>query len=143
VTPIVVDASVAVKWCLPGNNEDLLPQAEELLASYRTGAELFLVPDLFWLEVGNAIWKAAQKQKIDAETAARNLRTISDLKIPTVPSFDLVPQALQLAIKHGRTVYDAIYVALALRLKANLITADEGLANALAAHLPVKWLGAF
>ena len=143
MTPIVVDASVAVKWCLPGNNEDLLPQAEELLASYRTGAELFLVPDLFWLEVGNAIWKAAQKQKIDAETAARNLRTISDLKIPTVPSFDLVPQALQLAIKHGRTVYDAIYVALALRLKANLITADEGLANALAAHLPVKWLGAF
>jgi len=143
VTPIVVDASVAVKWCLPGNNEDLLPQAEELLASYRTGAELFLVPDLFWLEVGNAIWKAAQKQKIDAETAARNLRTISDLKIPTVPSFDLVPQALQLAIKHGRTVYDAIYVALALRLKADLITADERLANALAAHLPVKWLGAF
>lgn len=143
MTPIVVDASVAVKWCLPGNNEDLLPQAEELLASYRTGAELFLVPDLFWLEVGNAIWKAAQKQKIDAETAARNLRTISDLKIPTVPSFDLVPQALQLAIKHGRTVYDAIYVALALRLKADLITADERLANALAAHLPVKWLGAF
>lgn len=143
MTPIVVDASVAVKWCLPGNNEDLLPQAEELLASYRTGAELFLVPDLFWLEVGNAIWKAARKQKIDAETAARNFRTISDLKIPTVPSFDLVPQALQLAIKHGRTVYDSIYVALALRLKADLITADERLANALAAHLPVKWLGAF
>jgi len=143
VTPIVVDASVAVKWCLPANNEDLLPQAEELLASYRTGAELLLVPDLFWLEVGNALWKAARKQKIDPETAARNFRTISDLKIPTIPSFDLVPQALQLAVEYGRTVYDSIYVALALRVKAELITADERLANALAAHLPVKWLGAF
>jgi hypothetical protein len=26
-------------------------------------------------------------------------------------------------------------------LKADLVTADERLANALAAHLPVKWLG--
>jgi hypothetical protein len=32
---------------------------------------------------------------------------------------------------------------LALRAKANLITADERFANALAARLPVKWLGAY
>lgn len=142
MTPIVVDASVAVKWCLPAHDEEFVPQAEEILASYRTGRELFLVPDLFWLEVGNALWKAVRKRKLDPETAGRNFRTISDLKIPTIPSFDLVPHALRLAVTHGRTVYDSIYVALALRVKADLITADERLANALAAHLPVKWLGA-
>ena len=142
MTPIVVDPSVAVKWCLPAHDEEFVPQAEEILASYRTGRELFLVPDLFWLEVGNALWKAVRKRKIDPETAGRNFRTISDLKIPTIPSFDLVPHALRLAVTHGRTVYDSIYVALALRVKADLITADERLANALAAHLPVKWLGA-
>jgi predicted nucleic acid-binding protein len=38
-------------------------------------------------------------------------------------------------------VYDALYVALAMTSKSQLITADEPLANALAAHLPVKWLG--
>jgi predicted nucleic acid-binding protein len=65
------------------------------------------------------------------------------LEIPTIPSFDLVPQALQLATKHDRTVYDSLSVVLALQIKASLITADERLANALAAHLPVKWLGAF
>jgi predicted nucleic acid-binding protein len=32
---------------------------------------------------------------------------------------------------------------LAIQRKTELITADERLANALAAHLPVKWLGAF
>jgi predicted nucleic acid-binding protein len=143
VTPIVVDASVAVKWCLPAQEEEFVPQAEEILASYRAGRELFLVPDLFWLEVANALWKAVLKRKIDPEMAGRNFRTISDLKIPTIPSFDLVPHALRLAITHGRTVYDSVYVALALRAKADLITADERLANALAAHLPVKWLGAF
>jgi predicted nucleic acid-binding protein len=31
---------------------------------------------------------------------------------------------------------------LAIQSKTELITADERLANALAAHLPVKWLGA-
>jgi predicted nucleic acid-binding protein len=143
VKPIVVDASVAVKWCLPAKDEEFVPQAEEILASYRAGMELFLVPDLFWLEVGNALWKAVLKQKIDPEMAGRNFRTISDLKIPTIPSFDLVPHALQLAVTHRRTVYDSVYIALALRAKAELITADERLANVLAAHLPVKWLGAF
>jgi predicted nucleic acid-binding protein len=34
-------------------------------------------------------------------------------------------------------------VALALVSKADLITADERLAHALAAHLPMKWLGYF
>jgi predicted nucleic acid-binding protein len=31
---------------------------------------------------------------------------------------------------------------LAIQSKSQLITADERLANALAAYLPVKWLGA-
>ncbi len=143
MTPIVVDASVAVKWCLPAQDEEFVSQAEEILASYRAGRESFLVPDLFWLEVGNALWRAVLKQRIDPEMAGRNFRTISDLKIPTIPSFDLVPHALRLAVTHGGTVYDSVYVALALRAKADLITADERLANALAAHLPIKWLGAF
>ena len=143
MTPTVVDASVAVKWCLPSPDEDLVLQAEELLESYRTGRELFLVPDLFWLEVANALWQAVWKQKIDSEIAARSFRLVRDLNIPTISSVDLVPRALRLAVQHRRTVYDSIYVALALHAKANLITADERLANALAAHLPVKWLGAY
>jgi predicted nucleic acid-binding protein len=143
VTPTVVDASVAVKWCLPRDHEELVLQAEELLVSYRAGAEIFLVPDLFWLEVANALWKAVWKQKIDSEVAARSLQVVRDLNIPTISSVDLVPRALRLAVEHRRTVYDSIYVALALHAKANLITADERLANALAAHLPVRWLGAY
>jgi predicted nucleic acid-binding protein len=143
VTPTVVDASVAVKWCLPRDHEDLVLQAEQLLVSYRSGAEIFLVPDLFWLEVANALSKAVWKQKIDVETAVTSFRVVSDLRIPTVSSVDLVPRALRLAVEYRRTVYDSVYVALALRVNAILITADERLANALAAQLPVKWLGAY
>ncbi len=54
----------------------------------------------------------------------------------------LVPAALQLARRHGRTVYDSLYLVLAIQESATMITADEKLANAVAAYLSVKWLGA-
>jgi predicted nucleic acid-binding protein len=38
--------------------------------------------------------------------------------------------------------YDGLYVSLAVASKATLVTADERMANALAAHFPVRWLGA-
>ena len=139
----VVDASVAVKWCLPARREDLVAQAEELLASCRRDEIRFLVPDLFWVELANALWKAARRGEISADNANSAISLVRDLGMATVPSLDLVPQALHLAVRYGRTVYDSLYVALAAQSKTEMITADERLANALAAHLPVKWLGAF
>jgi predicted nucleic acid-binding protein len=140
---VVVDASVAAKWCLPAQHEELIAQAEELLASYRRTEIRFLVPDLFWAELANVLWKAARQGRISAEGAASALSLVSSLGISSVPAFDLLPQALLLAMSHDRTVYDSLYVALAVQSKSEMITADERLANALAAKLPVKWLGAF
>jgi predicted nucleic acid-binding protein len=142
VTGVVVDASVAVKWCLPTQREELVAEAEELLASSQREEIRFLVPDLFWVEVGNALWKSARRNDISSDSAASAMSFMRDLDIATIPSLDLVPQALNLALGHGRTVYDSLYVALAVQSKTNLITADERLANALAARFPVKWLGA-
>jgi predicted nucleic acid-binding protein len=142
VTSVVVDASVAVKWCLPSVREELVAEAEELLESSRRDQVRFLVPDLFWVEVANALWKAVRRNEISSNNAAAAMSFLRDLDIATLPSFDIVPQALDLAITHGRTVYDSLYVALALQSKSSLITADERLANALAARFPVKWLGA-
>ena len=77
------------------------------------------------------------------KTAARRAATaMQELNLPTVPSQLLLDEALALAFAFDRSVYDCLYVALALRSKAQLVTADERLANALAARLPVKWLGA-
>jgi len=143
VTTVVVDASVAVKWCLPLRREELVAEAEELLASSRRDEVRFLVPDLFWVELANALWKAVRRAEMSSDNAASAMSFMRDLGIATLPSLDLVPQALDLAISHSRTVYDSLYVALAIQSDSELITADERLANALAARLPVKWLGAF
>lgn len=64
-----------------------------------------------------------------------------DRKLSTVADAELLADALTIALAAKRTVYDSLYVALAILYGAEMITADERLANSLAATLPVKWLG--
>jgi predicted nucleic acid-binding protein len=142
VTAFVVDASVAAKWYLPEKDETLVKPARQLLGNYLRNEVEFMVPEIFWAECGNIMWKAARLQRITTDGSVSGLALLKDLSIPTYPSSDFLPEALQIALVHGRTFYDSLYVALAVRTNTDLITADERLANALAAHLPVKWLGA-
>ena len=143
MTRWVVDASVAIKWCLPSHDEEFVPQAVQLLSSYSRGLSQFIVPDLFWPELANSLWKAVWKQRIDRPWAEKAYAKVADLEIPTAASFNFVREAMGLALANHRTVYDSLYVALAVQSQSELITADERLANALAARFPVKWLGAF
>jgi predicted nucleic acid-binding protein len=151
LTVLVLDASVAVKWALPSSipssmpssNETLTAESLELLKRYVEGSLHFLVPDIFWAEVGNVFWKGVRQQRWQlsfAEAATSHLR---NWDFHTVSSQALLPEALKIAFAYDRSVYDCLYVALAIQFNTEMITADEQLANALAARLPVKWLGAF
>lgn len=137
----VIDASVAAKWFLPAADEPLIDEALEMLEGYAKGRVRFVVPDLFWAEFGNILWKAVRQGKCTRGAAEAAIAATKSRRLPTVPSETLVEQAFAIAATYNRTVYDSLYVALAVDLRAQLITADEKLANALAAHLPVKWLG--
>jgi predicted nucleic acid-binding protein len=138
----VLDASVALKWAIPPANETLSAESLQLLQEYVGGKVDFLVPDIFWVELGNVLWKGVRARRwsrvaaecISSEMQARNFST--------VPSRTLMTDALKIALAYDRAVYDCLYVALAIRSRSQMITADERLANALAAYLPVKWLGA-
>ena len=138
----VLDASVAAKWCLPSINEPLADEALRLLDLARRGTLDLLVPDLFWVEMGNILWKAARVGRISASAANAGLAFIEDLGISTAATAGLVRDAMDLALSYDRTVYDSLYVILAVHRGADLVTADERLANAMAARFPVKWLGA-
>jgi len=141
VIRLVPDVSVAAKWVLRGPEEHFVPEARELLRQLVKGEIQFVVPDLFWVEIGNVLWKAVRSGRCTRPTAESGLREIKEQGLITTPSYVLIEAALDIAIRFNRTVYDSIYVALASKHGAQLITADERLANALAAHFPVKWLG--
>jgi len=143
VKAFVVDASVAAKWASPGVIEPLADRADRFLRAYVAGSLQVLVPDLFWLEMGNFLWKAAKRGEITAILARRGLETMLDRGFPTVPSRAVLPEALKIAVDFGRTVYDSTYVALAVSTGTELITADERLVNALGSRFPVRWLGVF
>lgn len=143
MTSFVLDASVAAKWMLPAKAELLRPEAYRLLDAYGAGDINLVVPDIFWAECGNIVWIAVRQQRFGRDEAEIAILSMMNRSIPTVSSATLLPKAVSIAFDFGRSVYDSLYVALAVRSRIQLITADERLANALAAHLPVKWLGAF
>jgi predicted nucleic acid-binding protein len=142
VSLVVVDASVAVKWYLPENGESLASEALALLDKYDREEVQFVVPDLFYVEIASAIWKAVRVGRVPRTFGDQALDLLMQREFPTVPSLKLLDSAFQIASAHGRTVYDSLYVALAVQTNSQLITADERLANSLAARFPIKWLGA-
>jgi predicted nucleic acid-binding protein len=141
VKTCVIDASVAAKWVLPAAGEPLAREALELLEDYADGELRFVVPDLFWAEFANILWKAIRQKRLRPASADGALRAMRERNFPTVSSHALLIEAFAIATAFDRAVYDALYVALAVTSNSHLVTADERLANALAAHLPVKWLG--
>ena len=143
MTSFVLDASVAAKWMLPAKSELLRPEAYRLLNAYGAGDVNLVVPDIFWAECGNVVWKAVRQQRFGRDEAEVAITSMMNRGIPTVSSIALLPKAVSIAFDFGQAVYDCLYVALAIKTKTQLITADERLANALAARFPVKWLGAF
>lgn len=140
---LVVDASVAAKWNLPDYAETLVIEANRLLADYLADRVRLLVPDLFWTELANFLRKAVRRATISESEAQSALKDMRERDLPTVPSGALIEEALSIALQFDCSVYDSIYVALAISAHAELVTADERLANALAARFPVKWLGIF
>jgi predicted nucleic acid-binding protein len=136
---IVVDASVAVKWLLPEVGD---ATARQLLS---TGDRLF-GPSLIRVEVAAAFARKACLREIavkDAETAADLwLQSIVDGAIALVPEEAYLPRAVGLAIVLNHPLQDCLYLALAERLDAPLVTADEKFAAKVRpSHPRVRLLG--
>jgi predicted nucleic acid-binding protein len=115
----------------------------DLFRRHLSGEVEFVVPDIFWAEMGNVLWKGIRAQRWPREKAEAVAEDLVTQDFQTVPSRILMPEALKIALTYSRNIYDCLYAALAAESRADLITADERLANALAARFPVKWLGAF
>ena len=140
IQPIILDASVAAKWfVLPG--EPYEAQAIDLLQRQLRGEIQFFVPDLFWAEIGNVLLKATRRNRCTPDQAEQSIRLVRKQDLTTFPCVEYLEQSFSIARQFGCSFYDSIYVALAVESNATLITADEKLANATAAYLPVKWLG--
>jgi predicted nucleic acid-binding protein len=120
---VVVDASVAIKWFTPELHHDI---ADELLNS---ALELH-APELVVPEFGNIIWKKVRAGMISEAYADEVLGLFLDIGITFHRQSGLLSSAYRAAAVLNQSVYDCIYLSLALELGFPLATADDKFFNA-------------
>jgi predicted nucleic acid-binding protein len=129
VTPIVADASALVEYLLR------TPRSGPV-ASIVENAESFLdVPALCDVEVTAALRRLAISGSAEVERVRQALADYLDLRLIRHGHQLLLPRILEL--RENFSAYDAAYVALAERLGASFLTADEPLARAVRRHTNV------
>lgn len=126
----VVDASVVLQWLL----EEASARSRPILERHLSGRDPAVAPELLYYEVGNVL---ATKTRLGADETTELFERLLTLDIEThTLGADEYHASLRLARRHGLSVYDASYLALALAVGAKLVTADRRLA-AVAARLGI------
>ncbi len=118
---IVIDASYAASWLLPDETGGTSLGTVEF-------SELH-APMLFWAEMRNILVVSERRKRLTVEALSEALSILDALQV----NFDNSPdgnRVIQLARSHKLTVYDALYIELALRLQTPFVTLDCKLATA-------------
>jgi predicted nucleic acid-binding protein len=123
----VVDTSAFVRLFIPDGPSPL--ELEELLAGVERGEDSVIAPQLLLAEAANVLNKKRQLGVLSAEECQELVGLFCRMPIRYYPHQELLPDALSLADEHELTVYDALFLALAARHQAHLITADEKLGS--------------
>ena len=121
----VVDASVAVKWLVAEEDTDV---AQELATSDHD----LHAPRLMASEVANALWRKARAGEIERRAAGILLANVPNMPVRWGADEIVAADAMRLAQALDHPVYDCVYLALAHRVGATMLTADRRFVTAVA-----------
>jgi predicted nucleic acid-binding protein len=122
--PFVLDASVTVNWALRDEDNSI---ADRAFLNLRNGSAI--VPGIWWYELRNILVVNERRGRISAFDSGNFLAQLRELDIEIRHEPDN-PSVLDLARSTGLTVYDASYLALAMREGVPLATLDKALQTA-------------
>lgn len=119
---LVLDASALLAWLMP---DETGPDLAPLLRS----TDQVLAPWMLWVELRNILIVSERRGRLPAGAADQIVAAVDQLNIAldTRPANAVV---LDLARRHGLSVYDALYLELALREGAQLASLDAALRRA-------------
>lgn len=125
----VLDCSVAIRWFVAQTHWQA---AVSLLDRFGRGEITFIAPDVIVPEFGHVMRKLVVGRKLTSERGHAFLGGLLKLPVEMEPARSLAPRALELALEHSATFYDALYVALAEREDLKVVTADDRMTKAFA-----------
>ena len=124
---LVLDASAAI--------EAVLGRSRALeIVEHLEHADRVAVPDLYFAEIANALWKYVRNGDLPLEDAQTMLSIATSLPDHVLPARELATEALATATAFDHPVYDALYAVTARREGAAVCTIDQRLARLLEAR---------
>lgn len=121
----VIDTSALIRLFIPDGA--IHPEVEVALNQASSGASLVLAPQLILVEAANVLLRKRRRGELSAQELSELLAAIQSLPIRLCDHEALLLPACVLAETHNLSAYDALYLALAERHGARLISNDEAL----------------
>ncbi|MDX2238488.1 MAG: type II toxin-antitoxin system VapC family toxin [Hyphomonadaceae bacterium] len=119
MTLLAVDASVVLAVLL----EEADRPAVDAMLSGRT----LIAPEFMIVEVGNALWKAVRRNRFNPQRVGALLDGARTMVGRRTHDAALVDHAVSMALSLNHPIYDCLYLALAERMQAELVTLDKRL----------------
>jgi predicted nucleic acid-binding protein len=121
----VLDASVAISWCFPGDPSEDTPYSRSVLRELITRDAV--VPEIWAFEIANNIFVShSKRRRIDERQVSEYLGLLKALPIRVEPQPIWANVDLEsLARRWSIAAYDAAYLALAKRSNIPLATSDD------------------
>lgn len=121
----VIDSSALVRLYIP---DGPIPDGlEDAIESAWRAESVAMAPELALVEVGQVLHKKLKSGLLSEAEADEILSAVLDLPLELIGHRELLPHAVDRARRFGITVYDALFLALALEHRARLISADDQL----------------
>lgn len=114
----VVDSSIAAKWFLTEEYTDVS------LKLLDPDFELH-VPSIFFLEIDNILCKKIRRNELSNQESQKVRNGIREMPFYVHSFEDVLEPAYEIAIRTGASIYDCIFLAVALIGDFMVVTADR------------------
>ncbi|HXN48984.1 MAG TPA: type II toxin-antitoxin system VapC family toxin [Bryobacteraceae bacterium] len=123
----VIDCSVAAKWVLP---EPGRPSALRLLDRHLAGEISLIAPDLLLVELASLLSKRHRRKQISAAQAREAFQLVREFAPELIETDRRLVRALDLSLRHQMSLWDCVYLALAIERDCPFLTSDQRLFRA-------------
>ena len=123
----VLDCSVAAKWVLP--EPDRAP-ALGLFEQYAVGEVMLIAPDILLAEFASLVAKRSRRKQISPAQAHEAFLLMTKCAPRLFDTRPRLSRALDLSLRRQMSLWDCVYLALALEHNCPVLTADLRLCRA-------------